>query len=502
MKAKMIFSEYQKQVFNFVANGAGNAVISAVAGSGKTTTIVEAAKLCKGKQVLFLAFNKSIANELAERLVGNTNVTCKTLHAHGLAAIKKYHRFVRVLSFSRFTRDIKERMYTESQYITLDSPQSEITAFRNNTEKLLHLCRINLVQAGQTDAIEAIADNYGIMPLYDEIEFVSKLLKTAYTFPTEKAIDFDDMLTLPIAEKRGITKYDVIFIDECQDLSKSQRELMLLSLKDNGRFIAVGDRKQAINGFAGAQTDSFDLLANISNTQELPLSVCYRCGKSIIDTVKHIVPNIEAAQNAADGIVEKISSLNDVRDGDMLLSRVCAPLVSLCLRFWSTGRPAYVKGNDLAEQIVNVITKSKQKDIYGLLRWLDNEAERLEKQAQKNKKAVWKLIDFKDKKSCIESLCNSVTNDKVSDIIELLEKVFSDGNDKAKICLSTIHKAKGLESERCFVLTDKLPLSFEGQKQWEAEQEQNLIYVAYTRAKKELYLVDGEPKKLESTITK
>jgi superfamily I DNA/RNA helicase len=58
------------------------------------------------------------------------------------------------------------------------------------------------------------------------------------------------------------------------------------------------------------------------------------------------------------------------------------------------------------------------------------------------------------------------------------------------VSLSTIHRAKGLESERVFVLeANTLPLSWSGQRPDQAEQERNLLYVALTRAKQDLFLL-------------
>jgi DNA helicase II / ATP-dependent DNA helicase PcrA len=70
-----------------------------------------------------------------------------------------------------------------------------------------------------------------------------------------------------------------------------------------------------------------------------------------------------------------------------------------------------------------------------------------------------------------------------------IENLFTDGT--AAVELSTIHRAKGLEVDRVFIIRpDKLPLCWKGQLPWQAKQEQNLKYVAITRAKKELYWVE------------
>lgn len=507
----MEFSKYQKEVFNFVNNGNGNAVVSAVAGSGKTTTIVNAAKLVpSNKKVLFLAFNKNIVEELSQRLQSCYNVKCSTSHAHGLQAIKKVYKYVRVFNGNRFFKEVTQCSVTESEILSVDSQQSLIYAFNKNSLKLLDLCRINLVKNGDIESIEKLADMYNIETVADEVNFVNKLLLKAYIFDTKtKTIDFTDMLTLPLTKEfiKFIPKYDFIFVDECQDLSKAQRELMLHSLKPNGRFIAVGDRKQAINGFAGASCDSFDLLANIDNTKELPLSVNYRCGRSIIEMVKDIVPEIKPFENAIDGNVNYVKDFKGLIGGDMILCRVTAPLVSLCLALWKNGIKAYVKGNDIAEGLINLVLKQKVKTVSDLFRRFEIEKDNLEKQliAKKIKepKNASKYILLCDKIECIEAIAETNKTNSINELLEKMKSLFSDVKDNEKVCLSTIHKAKGLETDTAWIIIpEKLPLRFDGQKDWEYQQELNLKYVAYTRAKKTLNIVDLSQKELLKLFNK
>jgi len=69
------WSHLQQNIFDFVEHGQGNAIVEAVAGSGKTTTIVEALKRVRGTSI-FLAFNKSISEELKAR-----GVNARTFHS-------------------------------------------------------------------------------------------------------------------------------------------------------------------------------------------------------------------------------------------------------------------------------------------------------------------------------------------------------------------------------------------------------------------------------------
>ena len=78
-----------------------------------------------------------------------------------------------------------------------------------------------------------------------------------------------------------------------------------------------------------------------------------------------------------------------------------------------------------------------------------------------------------------------------------IDKLFSDDHVKNAVTLSTVHKAKGLEANRVAIfLPNKLPLTYKNQTKWQFEQEMNLKYVALTRAKKELIIVDMSEKDL------
>jgi hypothetical protein len=95
------------------------------------------------------------------------------------------------------------------------------------------------------------------------------------------------------------------------------------------------------------------------------------------------------------------------------------------------------------------------------------------------------VVTYMDKISTLETLSNGcVTGDE---LIGKLKVIFSDDSDG--ICLSTIHKSKGLEAERVFIIHEDLMPSKHAKKDWEKAQERNLMYVAYTRAKSVLGFV-------------
>ena len=262
----MQYSNYQINIFNEIQNSRNNLAINAVAGSGKTTTIVEACKRLKlsEKDVKFLAFNKSIADELSYKLKGLADVG--TLHKFGFAVLRRIFKGIKV-DERKWNVYLKENVYSLSNEVTVDTQMSDVYTFIANTLKIFNLCRINLVQHGDMGTISDIADSYGIETYFDEVSVANKLLANAYTMPSDMVIDFTDMIVLPLSYRSRIWHYKYVFVDECQDLSTAQRELMLEAAK-GGRFVAVGDRNQAINGFCGADCESFDKIANLPNTKD------------------------------------------------------------------------------------------------------------------------------------------------------------------------------------------------------------------------------------------
>ena len=320
-----------------------------------------------------------------------------------------------------------------------------------------------------------------------------------------------------------IPYYRIVFCDECQDLNNAQRHLMTTAAR-LGMFVAVGDPNQAINGFAGANNDSFDLIARLPRTKMLPLSVNYRCGKNIIKLAQGIVPEITAHDGAIDGIVTRINTIDlntfqeghneeivdeetgevkqEYVDGDMVLCRTTAPLVSMCIKLIAHGKAAQVMGRDIVKSIEMLVERSEAKTIKGFKTWAEQEKERVKKEQMKARdcnevdaEKTPEYVTLCDKIDCILAFEDRETN--LEYILKELNAIFAGERAKGAITFCTCHKSKGLENDRVFILTpDKLPLEWKGQLDWQYQQEVNLEYVAYTRAKKELVFVDIEQSRL------
>lgn len=509
-------SEFQENVFCAVDSTDKNLVISAVAGSGKTTTIVELLDLILDKNVLFLAFNKEIQEVIFKKVTAKnlSNVAVKTCHAFGLSQLRnafgrnikdidanKYSKLLRRLIAYAKSGDVSGlKEYSFSAEIlskakfsfVLDEKIDEME-FVNRVKKLSDLVRANLV----SDLIElnAVAEKHEIECVGNECQFALDLVAIASEYI--RYIDYSDMIFLPLHKGVKIDTFDVVVIDECQDLNNAQRTLMLKA-SAKGRFIAVGDKAQAIYGFAGADTESFNKLMNSDNTINLPLSYCYRCGSNIIDLAKQYMPSIIAHSSTGEGVVNNNAKLEDINEGDMVLCRNTAPLVKLCMKYLQVGKKAVIKGQDIAKGIIKTIENTFKVSSIEVLEVLEQEKSiLLQSIMQKNKctqtdaeeNSVY--VAFLDRCMVVSYLAEMCQT--ASDMVGMLQRIFSDDNTTG-IQLSTIHRSKGLEADNVFIVCRELMPSKYAKQEWQMEQENNLTYVAYTRAKKLLgFVTDFNP---------
>lgn len=505
MKKEFKPSIQQNNFFNFVVNDNRNAVISAVAGSGKTTTLIKSIELIPtDKKILFIAFNKSIANELTNRVPKTGNIEVKTVHGYGYSLLKnsfnceidnyKYNKILNDIKSKKINNKYSQKIRNYFENMKNDVDFKEIY---KSVKELVNLGRLfNIDINNETESIKKLnnlAKKYNISNLNKESNIAFNLINIGIKDISK--IDFTDMIYLPVILNLVVEKYDYVYIDECQDISTIQRVLLLNSVKeDTGRFFAVGDEKQSIYSFVGADIDSFNILCNLPNTEKLPLSVTYRCEPKILSMVKHINPNIISYKTEDEGEIIEEFSYHDLKDNDMVLCRETFPLVSLCITLLKENKKATIIGSEIGKILIKMITDCQDKienyDMSSVFSHLHKQKKLLiENIIEKNKITKDEALEdmlvilFDEKIKIIEGLVNS--NSTPDDVIEKINNIFKDDETNG-IVLSTIHKSKGLESERVFILHKELMPSKYAKDTWELEQEQNLIYVAYTRAKKVL----------------
>ncbi len=492
MNTTVNFSVYQNNFFNFVKTESGNAIVNAVAGSGKTFTLLQAMKFVNGSNNIFLAFNKSIQVELESKVP--SNITCKTLHSLGLSIFRS--RFGR---YKIDNRKVDFKMSTIPALTIEKSMTSKEMALtykkRDIVKKLVSLCKNTLIDYNNKDALLNLSidfsidfEEFDINEIFGSIpSIMSKCQDDTY------CIDFDDMIYLPVFYKLSSVKFDNIFVDESQDLNKCQMELILSIGKVNSRYFVVGDPHQSIYGFRGADSSSMSRLQEVLNAKDFPLSICYRCPESHIALAKDIVSHIESKPNASQGEIIRInesqiieSFQSNVSSNPLVLCRKNSPLVSFALQCISKGIKASIKGKDIGENLIHLVNKMEATNIEDLFCKLDEyESTETEKLLKRRNDAGADILS--DKVSAIKAIAES--SNSINDIIDTIQRLFSD-TTSCGIIFSTIHKAKGLENNVVYIVKPQfIPLSRKGQKEWEIVQERNLQYVAYTRSKDKLIFV-------------
>lgn len=490
-------SENQKAIFGFVQDGKGNALVISVPGSGKTTTILRSFPyITPNKSVLYLVFNKKNEEEMKGKLVklqnelGRSfdNVTVKTFHGYGFTALLKYYRSVGVQVKKPDTKKCK-KLFREMY------PNEEIQLkYSSFVVKLVAFAKgegIGIIKDNEPESWHQIIDHQDMRLDNEEadvgkaITYAQQLLdESFYEAKKNGWIDFDDMLFMPLALDLTFWKYNFIFGDEMQDTNPVRRELIARSMNEWSRFIGVGDPMQAIYGFTGASNDAMDLLRERFDCIDLMLNVSFRCPKAIVDGVKKLVPYFEVADTNIEGRelfnVKFDEAMKILTQKDAILCRNVAPIVSLAFKIIASGRACHVLGSEIGKGLIKLVRQMDAADMPTLqqriITWRDREVEALLAQEQEAKAEA-----IADKAECVLVMADSLTesNRTVEGLIAHIQNLFQDVSNT--LCLSSMHKSKGLEWEDVAIYRPELMPSPWAKKPWQAKQELHLEVVARTR---------------------
>lgn len=494
------WSTQQEAIFNFFTTESRNCVVVAHAGTGKTTTIIEAVTRLAAAQpklsIVLCAFNKRIADELQTRLPKG-NVQAKTLHSLGYAAVRRAWERIRINDTNK--GDVISRADALAQRVCGGKTPDHVTKI---VSQLHSKCREMQPHATLDQAIE-IAAQFSLVPDeqweaagYDATYVATKALEamevaaTDRTFAFQTGIDFADMIFLPVRNGWLCKDFDRVIVDEAQDMTMAQLSVALGSCR--GNMMIVGDNFQAIYGFRGADSESISRLKAELNAVEFPLTVTYRCGKAIVALAQKFVPDFEAAATNGPGCILDLAEEKLVAEaghGDFILSRLNAPLVGIAMSLLRNGKRARVAGKDIGRGLTALVNKlAKGAAAHSIPEfcervrgWQDREVARWNKA---NKPA--KVENVNDQAEMLLEMATGASS--VPDLKNRIDALFTDDGlgQAGVITCSSVHKAKGLEANRVFVLASTL-------RNWNQE-ELNIQYVAITRAKSTLVMVGSAPK--------
>jgi DNA helicase-2/ATP-dependent DNA helicase PcrA len=468
-------SPYQTAIFDFVAGGRGSAIVKAVAGSGKTTTIVQALRVIPG--------------------VDLGQVRASTFHSVGFGAICKY--------LNRGPKDFKIDGGKVKRLLRENLGDVEYEMYGAFVSRLVGLAKGDGIGAIAPDVEDAWYELSQHHDLYLDSEEADerRAVALAREFLTKsndaaKAadIDFDDQLYLPLLWKLRLWQNDYVIIDEAQDTNPVRRALAKLALRPGGRLIAVGDHRQAIYGFTGASHDAMDLIQSEFSCCELPLTVSYRCPATVGRLVRDLVDYFETAPGAPEGTVSHVTladALTRLDSHDAILCRNTAPLIDAAFTLIGKGIGCVVLGKDIGAALSALVKKQKAQGVDALIKKLESYRDReVSKHTARGEEQKAEAVV--DRVECVLTVIDHLPEDRrtVPALLERLDSMFSDSN--GVITLSTVHKAKGREWPKVAILRPDLMPSRWARQEWQQLQEINLQYVSWSRPTEELMFITDE----------
>lgn len=484
--------------------------LQARAGCGKTTAIlmgVEAYHTAfPQSEQLVCAYNKAIADEVVGKLKARgydwQKVQAATLHSLGFGLVRYIFKptvddkKVKLLVNAHTERNLATNETDKNRHVYLQY-SAQITALVGYA-KQAGVGFFDDMPIGDAAVWYRLADHYDVNG-FDDTSAMDTVVAAAQQIYRESldqtsVIDYDDMILFPLVKNLRVkfTK-DIIYLDEAQDLSRARQALARKFIKPRtGRMVVVGDDRQAIYGFSGADAAALSNLTSELGAMILPLSVTWRCPKSVVALANRIVPDLEAALEAPEGEVLYLDSLpEDLKPGDAILCRNTAPLIQIAYRLIRSGRACKVEGRKIGEGLAVLAQRWKVGSTDMLRKRLEDYCEReMQKALAKGDEA--KAESVRDRVDTLYEVIvavNSRQQFEVSDVLRFISDLFADGADNVIVC-ATYHRSKGREWSRVILWEHSKRCPSKAAKQsWQKEQEMNLAYVAITRSKSVLVFV-------------
>lgn len=477
----MIDSHFQNAIYDFMAGRTDNGAMIGVAGCGKTYTAIRALEKCSPMySVLLGAFNVDIRDTFK----------AKVKHLQYIRPVN-YNGFgwqICMANVPRCRLDEHKTINTLKYYTGKGLDEKTFHKIAGTYKRLISLFKnrgIFTVEDAILD-LKSIYDHYDIEPVDDP----TLLMETfAHVIGNKIVMDFDDQKYMPLKEGWTVPIYDTVVIDEFQDTCEIEF-LLMMKASSGGRFYCFGDPDQSIYGFKGSTPDAFALYCEILRAKRLPLSICYRCPRSVIREAQRFVPRILPADDAIEGNVEW--GRFEAGVGDFVLCRTTEPLVERCLNGLSRKQPGKVRGREIGDKLEYMIETICNHDHsisiidFGKL-LVDYQYQQVAKMESLQQDALAQQVE--DRCKSLRVICRLASS--VQDLFRIVDEVFCDDKDRhVGVDYMTIHRSKGLQAKNVWLLRPDLLPHPRAKKRWMKEEENRLSYVAITRAEETFTYVD------------
>ena len=312
--------------------------------------------------------------------------------------------------------------------------------------------------------------------------------------------DHDDQIYGPLIRDVKCFENDWLIVDEAQDTNPARRLLARKMLKRNGRALFIGDPRQAIYLFTGADNDAMDVIIKEWNATVLKLTMTFRCPQIIVRMAQKFVPDYRAAPTNPEGEYIELESsaafykeyAKTLTPDTAILCRNTAPLVKTAFRLIAMGVPCVVLGKDIGGQIIELVNRWRSIKTLRTLRerltaYLETETKKL--LDAKKEAAADSLNDRVETVfAVIEGLPKDATLDDLkAKVAEMFQPAPKGEQEKKRIRLMTGHRSKGLEEDTIVIIGRKelFPSKF-AKTDAQFQQEENLEYVCLTRVMRRL----------------
>ena len=482
-------------------------------GTGKTHTLLNKVqdylKNVDPDKIGYFAFTKKAANEAKARAMDKFNYTeddlpyFRTLHS--LAFRKLGIKKDQVMQ-QRHYKDLGKKLGFPVTYA--DYQEDQGSAFNSDSEylRIIQLAQLrNITPEQQFDLHEHTQDlERSTLRIID-----NELTRYKKEY---NLIDFNDMIT-EFTKSDKSPKFDVVFIDEAQDLSLMQWDMAkTIWNKTEDSFIA-GDDDQAIYKWAGADVDSFIALEG----QYLPLTQSFRIPAKVHGVAMGIINRIRNRidktwqPKTVQGSLHRHYSVDTINmsTGEWLvlartkhlLKDVEESLYQQGLYYSSRYRRGTEKDLHQAATSWEHLRQGQlvsYKEIENISKYMGPKHWHKKKIKGMAKESFYGLDQLvKDYGLQIKTVWYEAFDDAGQTKVDYLRKMRANGeklNEKPRIELSTIHGAKGGESQNVVLLTDLTQNTMKGYER-DPDDENRLFYVGATRTKENLHII--EPKKYE-----
>jgi len=518
----MITSPTEEQQAIWAATRAPDSLmISAYAGTGKTSTLEYIAPQIKVPG-LALAFTKSIKEELGKRFPGNFSV--QTMNGLGYASLR------RALPMVNFQLDDKKLGKLISHVLKENKVEASSEQW-DGLRRLVSLAMLAGIVPGDAGANPltpdtpddwwAIAEDGGF--LRDDFLFLFPLaretLEANNKLVRSGQVSFDDMVYYSTCiEPKGFPKFPVLLVDEAQDLSPLNHAMLQAAMRPDGRLIAVGDAKQAIYAFRGADSDSIGKIRALRGDWiTLPLATTFRCPRLVVERQQSHAPGFKAWSGVKPGLFHKFRSTWDEEGGELsggdwnfrdLEARLPSPEASLAVLCRNNGPLLGLAFKLIRQRIsVTMLGRDSGQDLRALARKLfspDDNQERMlsilaDWEMSETSLAVAngkeeKVNGISDRADCLRAVLSFAEVQDLKSLVAALRDLFS--RETGRVTLSSIHKAKGLEWDLVLHLDPwRIPSKWAKEaarkgNTRQLEQEKNLRYVCETRTRNVLLEAD------------